>query len=83
VFRPTVSASNTEIAARLDENSIHCEIFGPLGAFHHGLVAVTVKHQGGDAPDVDLRYQNENEDYKPLFRRSTTMQKYQRGLLGR
>jgi hypothetical protein len=73
----------TEIAAWLDKNSIRCEIFGSLGAFHHGLVAVWVEHQGGDAPNVDLRYQNENEDYKPLLRKSTTMQKYQRGLLGR
>jgi hypothetical protein len=31
------------------------EIFGSLGAFHHGLVAITLQHQGGDATNVDLR----------------------------
>ena len=31
---------------------------GRLGAFHHGLVAVALEHQGCDAPNVDLRYQS-------------------------
>jgi hypothetical protein len=38
--------------------AIRCEIFGSLGSFHHGLVGVALEHQGGDAPNVDLRYQN-------------------------
>jgi hypothetical protein len=40
-----------------DGVGIPCEILGSLGAFHHGLVAVALAHQGGDAPNVDLRYQ--------------------------
>jgi hypothetical protein len=53
-FRPALY----EIAAWLAENLIRCELIGSLGAFHHGPVAVPLEHQGGDAPNVDLRYQN-------------------------
>ena len=31
------------------------EVVGPLGAFHRGLIAVTLEHQIGNAPDVYLR----------------------------
>jgi hypothetical protein len=41
-----------------DGVAIRCETFGSLGAFRHGLVAVALEHQGGDAPNVDLGYQS-------------------------
>jgi hypothetical protein len=36
------------------------EFVDPSGAFRHGVVAVMLEHQVGDAPDVDLGYHAAN-----------------------
>jgi hypothetical protein len=35
---------------------LRSELIGAPGAFLEGLLAVPLEHQGGGAPDVDLRY---------------------------
>jgi hypothetical protein len=32
-----------------------CKLVGPLGALQLGIFAVALKHELGDAPDVDFR----------------------------
>ena len=39
---------------------LRSEFIGPGGAFLEGVVAVPFEHQGGGAPDVDLRYHLHN-----------------------